>query len=262
MQLAIIGAGNIGNAIVNGLIKSKSIKASELIVSDIDKNSLELIKKFDAQISTTSDNKEAALKADLVILAIKPWLVQPVLSDLTDIFVNDNDKVLVSIAAGIDFEFISHIINKQISLFRVIPNTAISIGESMTLIASQNATKAQEEYVVSLFSKLGKALLIHEKMMAAATSLTSCGIAYALRYMRASTQGAVELGFNAEVASQLVAQTMKGAAELILTNNSHPEVEIDKVTTPGGWTIKGLNEMEAHGFSNAIIKGLKANTNK
>lgn len=262
MQLAIIGAGNIGNAIVNGLIKSKSIKASELIVSDIDKNSLELIKKFDAQISTTSDNKEAALKADLVILAIKPWLVQPVLSDLTDIFVNDNDKVLVSIAAGIDFEFISHIINKQISLFRVIPNTAISIGESMTLIASQNATKAQEEYVVSLFSKLGKALLIHEKMMGAATSLASCGIAYALRYMRASTQGAVELGFNAEVASQLVAQTMKGAAELILTNNSHPEVEIDKVTTPGGWTIKGLNEMEAHGFSNAIIKGLKANTNK
>ena len=141
----------------------------------------------------------------------------------------------------------------------MIPNIAILLSESMTLIASQNATKTQEEYVVNLFSQLGKALLIPENMMASATSVASCGIAYALRYLRAATEGAVELGFNAGVASQIVAQTLKGAAELILQNNSHPEVEIDKVTTPGGWTIKGLNEMEAHGFTNAVIKGLKAN---
>jgi len=257
MQIAIIGAGNIGSAITGGLVGSKSIAPSSIIVSDINQANLDAIKKIDNQIIITSDNKDAVSKADLVILAVKPWLVQSVLFDLSKVL--KDDKILVSIAAGIDFEFLSHTIDQQMTMFRVMPNTAISIGESMTLISSQNATKEQEVYVINLFSKLGKAILIPESLMGSATSVASCGIAYALRYIRASTEGAVELGFNAEVATQIVAQTMKGAAELILTNNSHPEVEIDKVTTPGGWTIKGLNEMEAHGFTNAVIKGLKAN---
>ena len=151
-------------------------------------------------------------------------------------------------------------VNNGMPIFRVMTNTAMVIGESMTLISSEDATKDQENFVVELFNKLGKAVIIPEKMMGAATSVASCGIAYALRYLRAATEGAVELGFRADEAQQIVAQTMKGAAELILKNSeSHAEVEIDKVCTPGGWTIKGLNEMEANGFSNAVIKGLKAN---
>lgn len=257
MQIAIIGAGNIGGAVAKGLLASKSISSDSLIISDIEQKNLDAIKTIDAGVKTTTDNKEAASKADYVILAVKPWLVQPVLFDLSPVI--DDDAVLISIAAGIDFEFLSHTLDKDISMFRVMPNTAISLNESMTLIASQNASKAQEDFVLDLFSKLGKSVLIGESMMGPATSVASCGIAYALRYLRAATEGAVELGFRADVATEIVAQTMKGAVELILQNHSHPEMEIDKVTTPGGWTIKGLNEMEAYGFTNAVIKGLKAN---
>ncbi len=259
MQIAIIGAGNIGQAIAGGFIRNKAVEPEKLIVSDVCEASLAAIQKIDSNITTTKNNKEAAAKASMLILAVKPWLVQAVLFDIAKEI--SDDKIIVSCAAGIDFDFLSHTIDKQIALFRVMPNTAISIGESMTLIASQDTSKAQDDFVVSLFSKLGKALLISDNLMGAATSVASCGIAYALRYLRASTVGAVELGFTPETASLLVAQTMKGAAALMLTNQTHPEIEIDKVTTPGGWTIKGLNEMEAHGFSNAVIKGLKANRN-
>ncbi len=258
MQIAIIGLGNIGSAIANGLLSSNAIAATNLIVSDINQDSLTTLKNTYPDIQTTLNNKEAVDKADVVIVAVKPWLVEPVLSDLSDIL--NSEKLLVSIAAGIDFEFISNIVTAtDISMFRVMPNTAISINESMTLVASKNAEAKEEKFILDLFSKLGKAVLIEETMMSAATSVASCGIAYALRYLRAATEGAVELGFKADVATTIVAQTMKGAAELILQNNSHPEIEIDKVTTPGGWTIKGLNEMEAYGFTNAVIKGLKAN---
>lgn len=257
MKISIIGAGNMGGAIAKGLIYSKAVAGADLTVSDISQTNLDCIKGLDSAITVTMDNKQAAKDANIVILAVKPWLVQPVLLDLSTVI--DDDAMLVSIAAGIDFEFLSHTLDKNICMFRVMPNTAISLNESMTLIASRDASKAQEEIVLGLFEKLGKAVLIAEKMMGPATSVASCGIAYALRYMRAATEGAVELGFPAAVATEIVAQTMKGAVELILQTNSHPEVEIDKVCTPGGWTIKGLNEMEAYGFTNAVIKGLKAN---
>lgn len=257
MQIAIIGAGNIGGAVARGLLRSKSVSASELSVSDIDQSNLDAIKAVDAKVTVSTNNKEVAAKADVIILAVKPWLVQPVLSDLSDII--SREKILACIAAGIDFDYLSHIIDGQTCMFRVMPNTAISLSESMTLISSANATKTQEEYILNLFAQLGKSVLIPESMMGPATSVASCGIAYALRYLRAAVEGAVELGFKADVANEIVAQTMKGAVELVLQNKSHPEVEIDKVTTPGGWTIKGLNEMEAYGFTNAVIKGLKAN---
>ncbi len=258
MQIAIIGLGNIGSAIANGLLGSNTIAANNLTVSDINQDNLNALKSIYPDIQTTTNNKEAVSKADVVIIAVKPWLVQPVLSDLSEILTTE--KILVSIAAGINFEFISNIVTTpDISMFRIMPNTAISLNESMTLIASKNAEAKEEKLILDLFSKLGKAVLIEETMMGAATSVASCGIAYALRYLRAAAEGAVELGFKADVATLLVAQTMKGAAELVLKNNSHPETEIDKVTTPGGWTIKGLNEMEAYGFTNAVIKGLKAN---
>lgn len=257
MKIAIIGAGNMGGAVARGILTTKIVDAQKLIVSDPNQANLDALKAIDSTVEVTTDNKAAASKADYVIVAVKPWLVQPVLNDLDGILAGD--KVLLSIAAGIDFDFLSKTIENQISMFRIMPNTAISLSESMTLVSSQNASKAQEEFVLNLFNQLGKAVLIPEHLMGPATSVASCGIAYALRYLRAATEGAVELGFRADEAAQIVAQTMKGAAELILQNHSHPEVEIDKVCTPGGWTIKGLNEMEAHGFTNAVIKGLKAN---
>jgi pyrroline-5-carboxylate reductase len=126
----------------------------------------------------------------------------------------------------------------------------------MTCIASANASAEQNQFVSDLFNQLGKSVIIEEKLMDAATVLGACGTAYAMRYIRANIQGGIEIGFSATVASLIAAQTVKGAAELLLQRNTHPEQEIDKVTTPKGCTIAGLNEMEHQGFSSSLIKGV------
>jgi len=142
------------------------------------------------------------------------------------------------------------------------PNTAADVNESMTMICDNGASAEQRNYITSLFDKIGSTLYIDESLMEAATILGACGIAYVLRFMRAMIQGGIEVGFDAKTATAIVSQTMKGASELIIQNGSHPESEIDKVTTPKGCTITGLNEMEHAGFSSALIKGIVASYKK
>ncbi len=258
MKIAIIGAGNMGNAIVRGLYESGLCGADDLFVADVNQANLDNIKKIDQNIFTTADNRKAMKHVNYVLLAVKPWLMEEVITHLKP-SLNAVQHAVISIAAGVSLRTISNRIGDDFTLFHVLPNTAISIRESMTFISSLNASKEREEDVLTLFGKLGKVMLIQESSMAAFTSVSSCGIAYALRFIRAATQGAVELGIQPEVAQEVIAQTVIGAAQLILQNKSNPEAEIDKVTTPGGWTIKGLNAMEENGFSNAVIKGIKAN---
>ena len=116
--------------------------------------------------------------------------------------------------------------------------------------------------MLNIFNELGEAMLVEEKLIPAGTSLASCGIAYALRYIRAAMEGGVELGFRADDAKRIVMQTLRGAVDILDAGGQHPEVEIDRVTTPGGLTIKGLNAMEAAGFTNSVIEGLRASTKR
>src|ERR1700712_4181438 len=166
--------------------------------------------------------------------------------------------MLVSVVTGVYIKDIYSIVEKQLPVFRAMPNTAIAIGESMTCICNQSATPEQVKYVEQTFDQLGKTITIDEKLMDAATVLGACGTAYAMRYIRANIQGGIEIGFSASVANLIVAQTVKGAADLLLQKGTHPEQEIDKVTTPKGCTIAGLNEMEHQGFSSSLIKGIMA----
>jgi pyrroline-5-carboxylate reductase len=163
---------------------------------------------------------------------------------------------------GVFLKDLGAIMNHGVPIFRAMPNTAIAIQESVTCLCHQGATEEQANYVQSLFDNLGVSVAIDEKLMDAATVLGACGIAYALRYIRASIQGGIEIGFDAKTANLIVAQTVKGAAELLLKGNRHPEEEIDKVTTPKGCTIAGLNEMEHRGFSSSLIKGISASFHK
>ncbi len=260
MKIVIIGAGNIGGAVATGLLQQGSALAQDLSIVDVDIEKLQSLERQYPGLTTTSDiaRRSALISAsDLVIVAVKPWLVNEILDGIDGAL--SDDKMLCVIAAGVDFQQIDAHVTKKLATFRVMPNTAMTIAESMTLISSSRAAKEQEEKVLSLFNCLGKAVLIPENMQGAATSVCSCGIAYALRYLHAAAEGAVEMGFRADLAYEMVAQTMKGAAELILKNGGHPEAEIDKVCTPGGWTIKGLNEMEKQGFSNSVIKGITVN---
>lgn len=168
-------------------------------------------------------------------------------------------QILVSVAAGLTFEDLAHFVDPEMPMFRVIPNTAISEGASMTLIAARNASEEQITSLTALFNEMGRSMLIEEKQFAAATSLTSCGIAYVLKYVQAAMQAGVELGIKPHDAQTMLAQTLEGAAKLLLNNeNAHPATEIEKVTTPGGITIKGINSLEHDGFTSAVIHAIKA----
>lgn len=255
MKIAIIGAGNMGGSIARGLAKGSLIEDADITVSNPSAGKLDHLKKEFPDINITHNNVEAAMGADIVILAVKPWLIEPVARELK----LKSKQILVSVAAGISFEELAHyIIEPEMSMFRVIPNTAISELESMTLIAARNTTEEQDRFILQLFNEMGMAMLIPEDKMTAATSLTSCGIAYVLKYIQAAMQAGIEMGIRPKDAMEMVAQSVKGAASLILNNDTHPSVEIDKVTTPGGITIKGINELDHNGFTSAIIKAMKA----
>jgi pyrroline-5-carboxylate reductase len=164
----------------------------------------------------------------------------------------------VSVAAGVTLHQLSEMSGQGVPVFRAIPNTAVEALCGVTVMAHHGASAEQVSQVQDLFSVLGYALIVEEKLIPAATSLTSCGIAFAMRYIRAAMEGGVELGFRPDEAARLVEHTVKGAATLLLESGMHPEAAIDKVTTAGGITIKGLNAMERAGFTNAVIEGLKA----
>ena len=257
LKIAIIGAGNMGGAIARGLSKGTLIQSKNISVSDVSQANLDIIKSFDAEITISNSNRDIIAGADIVVLAVKPWLVE-VIADEIENKLNVKKQIIVSIAAGVDFAKMAELFTKEATLFRVIPNTAIEVMQSVSTISSFNASKEKEDMIVSLFAELGKAFLVPETQLNAFMSLSSCGIAYAFRYIRAAMEGGVEMGVYPGVAKDVVIQTLRGAIDLLEANGTHPEVEIDKVTTPGGITIKGLNEMEAQGFSNAVIKGLKA----
>ncbi len=261
MKITIIGGGNMGGAIARGLIKGTLVKPEEITISDLNEEILSQLKAVDARLTVTTNNVEAVKEAEIIMVAVKPWLVESVLEQVK-FSVDYENQMIVSIAAGVTFDQLTEYLAKEDCyppiLYRVIPNTAISVLESMSIIASSNSNEEQDAVVKSIFDEMGKAIFVEERMMTAGTALASCGTAFALRYVRAAMEGGVELGFYPDVARDIVAQTVKGAVELLLSNGTHPETEIDKVTTPGGITIKGLNEMEHAGFTSAVIRGLKA----
>lgn len=254
MKIAIIGAGNMGGAIARGLAKGTIIQAEDICVSNPSQGKLDALKAEFPAMQVTHSNVEAVKDADIVLLAVKPWFIEPVIKELP---LDAEKQMLISVAAGISFEQYEGWVGEKMPVFRIIPNTAISQLESMTLIASHHASKEQEQLMLDIFNEMGLAMLIPEKQMAATTALTSCGIAYVLKYIQAAMQAGIELGVYPKDAQRMVAQSVKGAASLILNNDTHPSVEIDKVTTPGGITIRGINELEHEGFSSAVIKAMK-----
>ena len=257
-KIAIIGGGNLGSAIAEGLIKSKFCKPADITLTK--RNTATLKHLANKGVQVTSDNAIAVRNSELVILAIKPFQVSEVLNGLKKELTSKH--ILVSVVTGVLITEIETSIKKKLPVFRAMPNTAIAIQQSMTCISYNNASDTQINFVKDLFSTLGKVTMINEKLMDAATVLGACGTAYAMRYIRANIQGGIEIGFDANTANLIVAQTVKGAAELLLQNGTHPEQEIDKVTTPKGCTIVGLNEMEHQGFSSSLIKGIATSYNK
>ena len=247
----------MGGATVEGLVKTGQYKREDITVSDPSQTVLDKFVKLGVSVAT--DNAVAAAGADVVCVCVKPWLVECVLSGIKEAL-KPQEQVLVVIAAGVSSASIKEWLGAQCPpVYLVIPNIAIAQLASMTFIVPTAPTMPQHtETVVKIFDSMGSTLITDEAHLAAGTTLASCGIAYAMRYIRAAAEGGVELGFKADDAKKIVMQTMKGAVEVLEASGLHPEAAIDLVTTPGGVTIKGLNEMEHAGFTSSVIRGLKA----
>lgn len=257
MKIAIIGTGNLGKAIAKGLLESKLVNPQDLTLTK--RNYKQLTNFKEKSVVITSNNKEAVKGKNIVLLCVQPHKLKDVLDEINDEL---NNQIIISTITGVTLKNLENSITKKVSLFRAMPNTAIAIKESMTCIATKNGTEEQKQTVKTVFNALGETLFIEDDLMGSATVLAASGTAFALRYLRAAMQGGIEIGFESDDAQKIAAQTIKGATALILKNNSHPEAEIDKVTTPLGITITGLNKMEQEGFSSALIHGIQASYSK
>ena len=257
MKIGIIGAGNMGGAIARGIAMNT---AHEVAVSSPNRHGeLDALKSQCPGITTSTDNAVAASRADIVVIAVKPWLADEVMNKLGD-NIDYARQIIVSVVAGIDLSHLESYAcgNAVPAVFRVIPNIAIAQCQSMTFIAHRNASESQINAVCGIFDALGKTMVVEERLMGVGTAIASCGIAYAMRYVRAAMEGGIELGFPARQSLEIVLQTLVGAVATLREGGEHPEAAIDRVTTAGGITIRGLNAMERNGFTTAVIEGLKA----
>lgn len=253
MKIAILGAGNLGLSIAKGILESESSFCRSLYVTKRNPASLQAFAKY-PQAKIGSDNLEAVQNSEVIIVAVQPVQLAAVLEEIKPELTEN--KLVISTVTGRNLTFVESVLGKSIPIIRSMPNTASAVGQSMTCLSANHAAKDKVALAEAVFQPIGKTLLIEDEMMQAATVICASGIAFWMRLIRATTQGAIQLGFDASEAKELAVQTCLGAASLLLESQNHPETEIDKVTTPRGCTISGLNEMEHAGMSSALIKGL------
>ena len=259
-KVAIIGGGNLGSAIARGLVAAGLRTPGTITITRRSEPPLGPFR--DEGFEATTDNVLAARSAGVVIVAVRPKQMNAVLEAIAPAL-DAEHQILISTATDVRIADIRAHVGDAIPVLRAMPNIGVAVGESMTCLACEGTTpEAAKEAATTIFSALGSAAFIAEDQMTPATALCACGIAFFLRAIRAASQGGVQVGFHADEAIRLAAQTAKGAAELILAKDAHPESLIDTVTTPLGVTIAGLNEMEHQGFSSALIRGIVESAEK
>ena len=258
-KLAILGAGNIGSSIARGLVESGSFAAGDTILTRRNIHLLDDLAKQGFVIEP--DNARAVQAADIVIAAVEPQQMNELLTEIAPTL-DPKKHTVVSVVSDVSIADIRGVVGDKVAVVRAMPNTAIAIRESMTCLASENRDGAAIAVAKSVFETVGRIRIIDEEQMIAATALGACGVAFFLRAIRSASQGGIEIGFHADDALAIAAQTARGAASLVLNMNHHPEYEIDKVTTPRGCTIAGLNQMEHAGFSSAMIRGIVTSAEK
>lgn len=240
-------------SLAKGLVKKNFCPAGNITLTRRNLSNLQGDATHGFQLS--DDNVRAIQGAAIVVLAVLPQQLRKVMEEVAPSI--EPGQLFVSVVSGVSCADIREVLGKDAQVVRAMPNTAIAIGQSMTCIASDHVAPELMEQVTRMFETVGAVVEINEDLMTSATALCACGIAFFLRGIRAASQGGVEIGFHAHDALKMAVQTAKGAADLLLHTDSHPEGEIDKVTSPKGCTIAGLNEMEHNGFSSAFIKGIK-----
>ncbi len=252
-KIAIIGTGNLGLSMLKGLLASPLRDDIQIIATKRKLPDSPLVEND--RVYFTTDNMLAVESSDVIIFSVQPGQFQQIVGQVKPLLKN---KILISTITGLTLEALKDAMGQDCAIVRSMPNTAIAVSQSMTCL-SYNGDKKSIETAQIIFNALGKTLIIDDQLMQAATVLGASGIAFWLRLIRATTQGGIQLGFDADEAKAIAVQTCLGAASILAGNtHAHPESEIDKVTTPKGCTIRGLNEMEYRGLSSALIRGLTA----
>jgi pyrroline-5-carboxylate reductase len=258
-KLAILGTGNIGSSIARGLAQTGVFKTRDVTLT---RRNVDALAGFVSDgFVVERDNRRAVETSDGIVVAVEPQQVNVLLEEIADAL-DAKRHTLISVVSDVAIAQIRRIVGNEVPVVRAMPNTAIAIRESMTCLAGENKGGREIETAESVFKPLGKTLWIAEEQMIAATALGACGIAFFLRAVRSASQGGIEVGFHSDAALFIAAQTARGAASLLLDQQNHPEYEIDRVTTPRGCTIAGLNQMEHAGFSSAMIRGIVASAEK
>jgi pyrroline-5-carboxylate reductase len=251
-KIGFIGSGNMGEALINGLIVSGSSKPDHIICSDIREDQLTRMEATYG-IQTTTDNTEVVKQADIIIYAIKPQIMAQVLMETADYL--DGSKLIISIAAGVPLVAIENCLKKDLRLIRVMPNVAVAVNEGAAAIAAGKHAKAEDiQLAKDIFNSVGKCVFLKENdLLDAVTGLSGSGPAYIFMIVEALADAGVKVGLSRQDAQFLASQTVLGAAKLLLETGTHPGQLKDSVTSPGGTAIAGLHTLEKGGLRTTLI---------
>jgi len=260
-KIAIIGTGNMGEALVSGLVGSGSSKPQNIICTDVRRHKLDDIKsKY--KVRTTTSNLKAVAEADIIIYAVKPQIMAATLAETAAKL--DMSKLVISIAAGVPLAAMESCISKDLRLIRVMPNIAAFVKEAASAIAAgAHATKEDISLAMEIFNSIGKCIFLKENyLMDAITGLSGSGPAYIFLIVDALADAGVKMGLARQDSLFLAAQTVLGAAKLLIETQEHPGQLKDKVTSPGGTAISGLATLESGGLRTTLINAVEAATNR
>ena len=255
MKIGFIGNGNMGGAIIGGILEHKLVQPQDIIVSDINENGLRLsAEKYG--VHTSTDNKTAA-SADVLFLAVKPNAVYTVIDEIKDTV--SSQTLIISIVAGQTLQKLTEAFGKDIKLVRVMPNTPALVGEAMSgIVPNENVNDAEKEIVLNIFNNIGKGELVDEHMMDAVTGISGSSPAYVFMFIEAMADAAVQGGLPRAKAYTFAAQAVLGSAKMVLDTGKHPGELKDMVCSPSGTTIDAVAVLENEGFRGAVMKAVKA----
>ena len=255
-KLAFIGAGNMGTALLNGVLNNELASPDQVCASDVDADKLSPLAK-QWGIQTFEDNLKAVDFADTVVLAVKPQVLRSVLSAIKPRL--RTAQLLVSVVAGIRSEIIQDLIGKKLPIVRVMPNTPALIGAGASgVCAGAFAREEHMDFVRSMLGSIGTVVSVSEELIDAVTGVSGSGPAYVFMFIEALIDGGVQMGLPRDAARELAVQTVLGAAKLVQASGKHPGQLKDQVTTPAGTTIQALYELEKAGLRPAVMSAVRA----
>lgn len=258
MKIGFIGAGNMGGAIINGILRQNAVSADEIYIS---RKHPEYSAELAAQgIHLVGDNQTLVHSCECVVLAIKPVHMHDVIQEIYDAL---NRKLVISIVAGWTYEMLKSTLPENAHFVRVMPNTPLTVGEGMSLISNLHTCTDEEfAFAKSIFETAGKTAVVEDNVFTAATGISSCGPAFVFSFIEALADGGVRYGVPRQLAYQLAAQTLIGAGKMVLETGKHPGELKDDVCSPGGTTIEGVCELEKGGMRAAVIDAVTATIEK